>query len=110
LPHDTVFKANFTISRAAREELARVRASWPERTGQPAGVTSIGWGVGRTRDGRVFEEMVMGFYAVADRSAIADHIQVVSGEELVFFITGADVGRFEGKTIHHTSEKLFHLV
>jgi hypothetical protein len=101
---------NFTISDAAKIKIAALRSLWPSKTGENAGVLSVGWGQTTLNSGEQFEHVVIGFYAESQRPEIAHLLEQVSGLELLFFITPDNHSRFQGKVLDFTKDRSFHLV
>ncbi len=106
------FPVNFTISDAAKKEIDHLRSIWKGMTNAEPDVMSIAWGnvVPHKNPAMTQGYLVIAFYPPEYRAEIAHALEYISGLELLFFITKENYYRFEGKIIHHTPEKSFHLI
>lgn len=100
---------NFTLSEAAKAEIAHLRTLWPEATGDEPGIPVVTWGEYAMNDGREFGQVIVSFYSERDDAEMRHLAERVSGIDLVFFVTQKHWWRFSGKVLDHSAEKSFHL-
>ncbi len=100
---------NFTLSQAAKAEIAHLRSLWLELTGDRPGLPSVTWGEVMMNDGREFGQVIVSFYSERDDAEMRPFAERVSGLDVIFFITDKHWWRFSGKVLDHSPEKSFHL-
>jgi hypothetical protein len=100
---------NFTISDAAKTEIASMRSIWFSMSGHKPGVLSIAWGTANYNNGKTNSFAIVSFYDEEQHDEIKHGIEMVSGLEVLFFITRENYDRFAGKVLDHSAEQSFYL-
>jgi hypothetical protein len=109
MPTNSYLPINFTISLEAWAEIEVIRESYDKNRDDKASVLMISWGNTVLNDGKSWSHVVIGFYRTSERYKIRDGIQMLSGHEVVFFITPDFYGKFDGKIIKFGREEGFFL-
>lgn len=100
---------NFTISLEAWAEIEAIREFYDKNRDDKASVLMISWGNTVLNDGKSWTHVVIGFYRASERYKIRDGIQMISGHEVVFFITPDLYSKFDRKIIKFEREEGFFL-
>lgn len=96
---DQYFAVNFNVSAAAWAEITNIRAFYDNKSSDKADVIMIAWGTTILHDGRTHGSVIVGYYRRSERHAISDAIQILDGNEIVFFVNEETSQMFEGKTL-----------
>jgi hypothetical protein len=104
-----VLPINFTISTAAKREIANLKKIWNASSMDPAAVAVIAWGLFRSNSGQRWENVFVTFYGKSQFAEVAHGIQDAAGLPVVFFTTAEHHPKFEGKVVDHTAERGFFL-
>ena len=100
---------NFTISEQAKAEFETIRQLYLEHTDDPPAVLMVGWGTTYFNAGGTADGVVVGYYGESQRAEAERGVEMVSGVELLFFITPENHWRFAGKLLDHSSARGFFL-
>ncbi len=107
--NDNPLPVNFTLSEAAKAEIARLRSIWPEMAKEEPGYLSISWGEVYVNEGRQSGIVLVNFYPRSEDDELRPYIQQVSGVDFIYFTTQQHWWRFSGKVLDHTPEQSFFL-
>lgn len=105
-----ILRANFTISLAAKQAIAKVREEYDAQSpDDPAAVLMVGWGIAIPETGPQVENVVISFYPQSMLNDVAHGIQQVSGIDLIYFTIEPYHQRFIGKVLDYTNDQAFFL-
>ncbi|HXE53156.1 MAG TPA: hypothetical protein VN541_09080 [Tepidisphaeraceae bacterium] len=102
---------SFTISEAALAALSGIEADMTrDDPADPPAVAMVGWGLFYDKQNRKqLENVVVSFYPRSMLAEIRHGIFVVSGIELVFFVTEMTSRHFDGKVLDFADDRWFFL-
>jgi hypothetical protein len=101
---------NFTFSPRSIVEIENIRRAWiKEFPSEEPDVVSVAWALVQYNNGRKREMPIVSFYTKDMRTEIENHIQRLSGLDVIFFVAEPDDQRFKGKVLDFSDEQGFFL-